>query len=1168
MKKTAEVLKLGKGLHLEVEKSMTAKSLVVTLLLKSKKKCILHWGVSGEQNGSWQLPPEAIWPTATKAAGPAAVRTPFVAGKAGSQIKIKMVTERDFSVLSFALFFPEENLWDNNNGKNYHIRLPQAGQSLLSPGQALASEIKEKHILFQQSYWFAGRELAAAVVVEDDRYQITLVTDISGPLLLHWGVAKRSRYEWLLPPEHLRPEGTEVLDEKAVQTPFVWTDGLNRLQLSWQESQAMLGMPFVLHKPDTGEWLKTGPGNIFVPVKMAEHEEAVFESAELAEAADEIIQVETGRNSWTLMHRFNLCHDMVDRLGSDVQALALLFVWLRYSAIRQLDWQRNYNTQPRELSHAQQRLTLKLADCYRNSNPASREIIRLILSSVGRGGEGGKGQRIRDDILHIMHRHKIKEVTGHFMEEWHQKLHNNATADDIVICEAYLAFLHSNGDLGAFYSTLEQGGVTKERLENFERPIVTDPDFAHHIKDGLIHDFENYLNLLKSVHSATDLFSAAEAAGHCLDDHLREWVWSLYHSRDDMAMAAEDHVRSITGLRRALNERLDASGDSRCIRDILYLDLALEEFLRVVVERSIHMEFRHEHLVELIGLVLENMSFSHQDEEQASCYGHWQKLQKSASFDREWALHARSVLDRMTGALGRFIDYYYALLQAKAEHLGRAFRAEDWTIELFNQEVIRGSSAYVLSILLRHIDPLLRKTADLGNWQIISQNEAMGRVEVADLYAVQDKKFSSATVIVTDNVKGEEEVPEGVVAVITPVGVDILSHVSVRARNAAILFATCYEPKILDEIKSQQGQNLRLIVTSGGDVEFHREEEQKSPKKGARQKVKIGPVSCRPVAFSRYAVSGKQFTDKLVGGKSLQLRQLVGKLPDWIQVPASAAVPFCVCDRVFSMEQNKPLLKQYGKLKKELESNPRKVLPQLRQTLMKLTAPAQFRSVLQKVMKEEGMSCSPEWDGCWERIKHVWASKWNERAYWSRKKWQIDHDKLHMAVLIQEVVEAEYAFVIHTANPFTNNKDEIYGEVVLGLGETLCSGNYPGRALSFTCGKGKTLKPKIVSYPGKSLAQKGSGLIFRSDSNGEDLEDYAGAGLYDSVLLAPPHEIYPDYLGSPLLWQDDFRMKFLRDVAKIGIETENIMDGEPQDIEGAYRDGQFFVVQTRPQVGV
>jgi alpha-glucan,water dikinase len=35
------------------------------------------------------------------------------------------------------------------------------------------------------------------------------------------------------------------------------------------------------------------------------------------------------------------------------EAMADIYVWLRYSASRQLTWQRNYNTQPRILSAAQ-----------------------------------------------------------------------------------------------------------------------------------------------------------------------------------------------------------------------------------------------------------------------------------------------------------------------------------------------------------------------------------------------------------------------------------------------------------------------------------------------------------------------------------------------------------------------------------------------------------------------------------------------------------------------------------------------------------------------------------------------------------------------------------------------------------------------------------------------
>ena len=56
-------------------------------------------------------------------------------------------------------------------------------------------------------------------------------------------------------------------------------------------------------------------------------------------------------------------------------------------------------------------------------------------------------------------------------QDWHQKLHNNTTPDDIVICEAYIAFLEGNGDNGAYWRHLTDNGITRERLEGFDRAI-------------------------------------------------------------------------------------------------------------------------------------------------------------------------------------------------------------------------------------------------------------------------------------------------------------------------------------------------------------------------------------------------------------------------------------------------------------------------------------------------------------------------------------------------------------------------------------------------------------------------------------------------------------------------------------------------------------------------
>ena len=48
-----------------------------------------------------------------------------------------------------------------------------------------------------------------------------------------------------------------------------------------------------------------------------------------------------------------------------------------------------------------------------------------------------------------------------------------------------------------------------------------------------------------------------------------------------------------------------------------------------------------------------------------------------------------------------------------------------------------------------------------------------------------------------------------------------------------------------------------------------------------------------------------------------------------------------------------------------------------------------------------------------------------------------------MAVLVQKIIPAEYAYVIHTYNPTNQDYDEIYVEACLGLGEALVS-DMPG----------------------------------------------------------------------------------------------------------------------------
>lgn len=81
----------------------------------------------------------------------------------------------------------------------------------------------------------------------------------------------------------------------------------------------------------------------------------------------------------------------------------------------------------------------------------------------------------------------------------------------------------------------------------------------------------------------------------------------------------------------------------------------------------------------------------------------------------------------------------------------------------------------------------------------------------------------------------------------------------------------------------------------------------------------------------------------------------------------------------------------------------------------------------------------PDSDARWaqalEALRGVWASKYNDRAYYSMKKVGLNFDDVRMAVLVQRVVPAHYAFVIHTKNPSNNDENEVFCELVQGLGE-------------------------------------------------------------------------------------------------------------------------------------
>jgi alpha-glucan,water dikinase len=1017
--------------------------------------------------------------------------------------------------------------------------------------------------------------------------RLLLVSDLEGPLLLHWGLSRRGQNNWQQPSDDLRPAGTSVFDQNAVRSPFEERDGLRWLEIELKDPATLPGLSCVLFQPNIDRWHKHRGGNIFIPLgRRAARPQEPLSETEYEQLFETIIEAETKKSSWTLMHRFNLCHDMVEQVGVDQRGLSVLYCWLRYSALRQLDWQRRYNTKPRELAHSQDRLTRRLADLYQKA-PAARSIVRLMMTTMGRGQSG---QRVRDEILEIMHRHKIKEKTGHFMEEWHQKLHNNTTEDDIAICESYLAFLQSDGDVDVFYDALAARGVTKKRLASYERPIVTDPDFNPGLKEGLIASFEHYLLTLKRVHRGTDLQVAVEAAEGLLPEKLEVQLFSVLDWQKADATDLPLVTRKIISLREKLKTHL-LEGDHP--RDLLFLDIALENQLRQLLEaeddtaRSPGIDSLPQ-LVTLQTQALANVCLSMPDDELRRVRKQLEQLveqmpdlaqrasseQPSPRAVQDWALRVMAANERATRALGQYVDRLSELLGAASKRLGEAFDAEAWTIELFVEEVIRGRPPFALSAMLKRVDGPLRQLADLGAWQIISPKDVSGILRgCKQLRDVMAERFAEPTCLLAERVRGDEEIPEGVVGILTKSTVDIVSHVAVRARNAGVLFATCYDEQAFATLKGRAGERsgsrLALQCSPGGDVLVAgtpiatTETDRPAVADSAAQ------LLGQKQPFRRFAVPAEEFDPSLVGGKSLNLQKLRGKLGESTSLPPSLALPFGVFERVLEQPANREQAARYQRLEASLERAQTgqlgATLSELKEVIASLLPPPALEPALAAVMRQEGLA-PPPFEEAFRCIKEVWASKWNERAVLSRRARGIPHDLLQMAVLIQPIVAADYAFVLHTVDPISRDPSKLFGEIVAGLGETLV-GNYPGRALAFVGQKDGSEPPQVTAYPSKSEALRGDGLIFRSDSNGEDLAGYAGAGLYESIPLKAPQKVYVDYINEPLTNDRQFQQQLLSRLTAIGSEIEALL-GEAQDIEGAVSSERYYVVQTRPQVGL
>ncbi|CAJ1410242.1 unnamed protein product [Effrenium voratum] len=927
------------------------------------------------------------------------------------------------------------------------------------------------------------------------------------------------------------------------------------------------------------------------------------------------------RASWSRLPSASLLIDPEEEKSEeqDDELWSWIFVWQRFSFMRLLDWQRNYNTKPRELAGATDSLANKICSVWKEY-PNIRLWARWTLATIGRGGN--QGQAIRDEILHIMHRNKIPETKGHFYEEWHQKLHNNTTPDDVGICKALLAFLRTGGKMEEYWKVLHDHGITKERLASYERSITKEP-YMHGDAGRLIMEFENYLRILQSVHDALDLKTAIDAAKSCLPkqvmDQLQEISGSdakMKRSRSLGSLDKDSQEKSHQRFMKLAEARLgilgilnDSKTDVGVIRQLLLLDYSLETQQSVIAQGNTD-ETRLPTLCEQMKAFLTSVvGHIPLHGELRALLVDWTQLApecanlKFGAGPAESALMLKALCDRLARVVGEQVDTFQTLLAPKATTLGQAVGVEKNVLEVFVDEVLRGSALFALSLILKRLEPQLRSIAQLPPWQMISavDHPVQGElVSVPRMLHMQDKIFETPTIMLSGLVSGEEEVPVGVQAVLVrdaKSAPDILSHCAVRARNSGVLLASCYDSTLTEKIEAELlGQWVQVVCSADGSVEIKAAERPMADPKRMRMmarsasrdltqelmsketdSTKLVNMNLKEDFGCKWVVTPEKMDKSKVGSKSLNLALLKPQLPKDILTPQAVAMPYGSMQKALTSRENaKEWLSKLEACLAQLQptssnEDAKTIFQEAQVYVNALQMPSELDQALRSAMEEVG---SKEGEkrllnlyhrgDAWDATKQVWASLFGLRPWVSLAKAGRSFYDLNMAVLVQELLPAKYAFVLHTKNPFTNDPNEVYGEVVPGRGETLV-GNYPGRALSFRARKGET--PVVTSFLSKStLLRTQECLIFRSDSNGEDLEGFAGAGLFESICATSDIPCMVRFHRLRLLTDHSFRQTLLSKLAEAGRAVEKAF-GSPQDIEGCVDpQDRIFIVQSRPQV--
>src|SRR5438094_420958 len=95
-------------------------------------------------------------------------------------------------------------------------------------------------------------------------------------------------------------------------------------------------------------------------------------------------------------------------------------------------------------------------------------------------------------------------------------------------------------------------------------------------------------------------------------------------------------------------------------------------------------------------------------------------------------------------------------------------------------------------------------------------------------------------------------------------------------------------------------------------------------------------------------------------------------------------------------------------------------------------------------------------------VRRCWASLWTARAISYRVRQGVPHAAVRLAVVVQQLIEAEASGVLFTANPVSGHRGQMVIDAVWGLGEALVGGQVIPDHWVVDAATGKVLEARIA----------------------------------------------------------------------------------------------------------